>query len=468
MRASMRWNLRLLMCAALVASLCAGLGAAAPQELSARLKSQVLERYRVLPLSDGIVLAPRHGSGASIELNDRGIAIDGTAVTGRELRERLGKDADLILQLSYVDPAALRAAFGGEAPATPAPPEATPAPAPSEPPAATTPPTVAPEPVPAPPEPPPSPKRMRHGAKVTFLRSITVDEDEEVTDAVVAIGGNVEVNGHVREDVVAVLGSVRLGPHAVVDGSVTSVGGRVDHSSGAEVHGEINEVAIGHDGEKPFRFVPFWVPGMGHDVVSGSVRLFGTLLRIALVLLLALIIVVAAQTPVDRIARRAGDDALLSGFVGLLFQVLVVPLTVLVVVVLAISIIGIPLLVLVPFALLALFFGVLLGFVGVARRVGEWVAPSRGALVGTTVGVVIIAAGTILARLVWLLPAPVGVIAFIVAVAGFFMEYVAWTVGIGAMLLTRFGTRGPGMEPFDRPTIVPPIPALDSELRSEL
>jgi hypothetical protein len=253
-----------------------------------------------------------------------------------------------------------------------------------------------------------------------------------------------------------------------VDGSVTSVGGRVEHESGAEVRGEINEVAIGHDGEKPFRFVPFWVPGIGHDVMSGSVRLFGTLLRIALVLLLALIIVVAAQLPVDRIARKAGDDALLSGFVGLLFQVLVVPLTVLVVVVLAISIIGIPLLVLVPFALLALFFGVLLGFVGVARRVGEWIAPAKGALVGTAVGVVIIAAGTILARLVWLLPAPVGAIAFIVAVAGFFMEYVAWTVGIGAMLLTRFGTRGPGMERFDTPTVVPPIPTLDSELRGEL
>ena len=134
------------------------------------------------------------------------------------------------------------------------------------------------------------------------------------------------------------------------------------------------------------------------------------------------------------------------------------------VVVLAITIIGIPLLVLVPFALLALFFGVLLGFVGVARRVGEWVAPSRGALVGTSVGVVMVAAVTVLARLVWLLPAPVGVVAFIVAVAGFFMGIPAWTVGIGAMLLTRFGTRGPGMEPFDRPTIVPPIPALDPDL----
>ena len=86
MRASTRWSLRLLVCAAVTAALWAGLAAAAPPELSAHLKSQVLEHYRVLPLSDGIVLAPRHGSGPSIELNDRGIAIDGTAVTGRELR----------------------------------------------------------------------------------------------------------------------------------------------------------------------------------------------------------------------------------------------------------------------------------------------------------------------------------------------------------------------------------------------
>ena len=117
-----------------------------------------------------------------------------------------------------------------------------------------------------------------------------------------------------------------------------------------------------------------------------------------------------------------------------------------------------------PFALVALLFGVLMGFVGVAQRVGTWaVGPGRGSLVATAVGVVLIAAGAILARLLWLLPGPVAPIAIVVSVLGLFLEYVAWTVGLGAVLLTRFGTRGlsDGGE-FYVPPVPPPASANTS------
>jgi hypothetical protein len=186
-------------------------------------------------------------------------------------------------------------------------------------------------------------------------------------------------------------------------------------------------------------------------------------------LLLCLVVVIVAERPVSRIARRAGDEPLMSGFVGLLAQVLVVPLTVLTVVVLAVSIIGIPLLLLVPFALLALLVGALMGFVGVAWRVGQWAVGPKSPVVMTAVGVIIIAAGTILARLLGLLPGPIAPLAFIVAVIGFFLEFVAWTVGLGALLLTRFGTRGPsmvdelasGVPPIPHAPEPPPIPYVD-------
>jgi hypothetical protein len=35
-------------------------------------------------------------------------------------------------------------------------------------------------------------------------------------------------------------------------------------------------------------------------------------------------------------------------------------------------------------------------------------------------------------------------VTWFVALSGFIVEYVAWTVGLGAALLTRFGTRGGG------------------------
>ena len=95
-----------------------------------------------------------------------------------------------------------------------------------------------------------------------------------------------------------------------------------------------------------------------------------------------------------------------------------------------------------------------------ARRVGAWaVGAHRGPLVSTAVGVVLVASGAIFARLLWLLPGPVAPIAIIVSVVGLFLEYVAWTVGAGAMLLTRFGTRGRGETPTGGQW-APPIPPI--------
>jgi hypothetical protein len=417
------------------------------------VKAAVLDHYRVLLVRDGIVLTPKRGSARAIEIRSGSIAIDGSPVTGRELHDRLGADADLVAQLSFVSTDALREAFGGPAPAAPSAPEtpsASAAPEAAEPPPAV---EAVPPPVAAPPA-PPEPPRRKSSAKVRFGGSIEVAEDEVVSDPVVAIGGNVNVLGRVEDDVVAVGGSVHLGPKAEVTGSVTAVGGSVEQERGATVDGEVQEVGVAG----PVHFGPQHWWAMGHDVFSGWFRLFGTVLRVALVILLALIIAIAAERPVARIARKAGEEPWTSGFVGLAAQVFFVPVLVVTVVVLAISIIGIPLLVLVPFALIALLFGVLMGFTGVAHRVGVWaVGPHRGALVATAVGAVLIAAGTFLARFLWLLPGPIAPIAIVVTILGFFLEYVAWTVGLGAMLLTRFGTRGLAM---NEEVFVPPVPPV--------
>ncbi|HEX2311241.1 MAG TPA: polymer-forming cytoskeletal protein [Vicinamibacterales bacterium] len=430
-------------------------GAAA--EVPADVKTEVLQRFRVLVISDGVVLTPRSGSDRTIEIRNNSIAIDGTGVSGSELRDRLGADADVVLRLSYVAPEALRAAFTAPAaPAAPAPPGA---PAASAPPAAPASP-AAPEP-PAPPAEPEREWRRKSGAKVSVLGSVEVDEDERATEAVVAVIGNVTVKGRVEDDVVAVLGDVHLGPRAVVTGSVTSVGGRIEQEPGAEIHGDVNEVRLRHGGWHGAGVG--WRPWMDtREMFSGWFGLMGTLLRIALVMLLTLIVAIAASSPVERISRRAGSDPWVSGFVGLAAQVLFVPVLVVTVVFLAISIIGIPLLLLVPFALVALLFGVLMGFTGVARRVGEWaVGPYKGPLVAITVGVAVITAAAVVTRILWLIPGPTGPLAFAVWLIALFIEYIAWTVGLGALLLTRFGTRGPSTVTADvvPPPVPPPLPA---------
>ena len=416
--------------------------------VDAALKSRVESRFRVLQVRDGLVLTPRREVRGlqSIEIRDGLIAVDGTPTTGAQLRERLGADADLVLQVWYLSPAVLTA---WDAPPPPPPPPPTP---PDE---AST--DADDEKKPAD-EPPSNIHWRKSSAKVHIGSSIVVGEDELVTDPVVAIGGSVTVLGRVDDDVVAVGGSVRLGPKAHVRGDVTAVGGSVDQEKGATIGGTVNEVRIGPQ----FNFGPWHAfDGMwfdGWDVVSDGFRLLGTVMRVSLVLLLALLVALIAARPVQRISDRVGRDPWLSGFTGLLAQLLFIPVLVLTIVILAVSIIGIPLLLLVPFGIVGFLIAMLVGFAGVALRLGRWaVGDERPAFVAMAVGVVLVSAVALVTRTLALLPVPLWPISWILALTAFFLEYLAWTVGLGAALLTRFGTRGTAT-PFD--VAPPPLPVV--------
>ncbi len=90
--------------------------------------------------------------------------------------------------------------------------------------------------------------------RVQFGSSINVTEDEDVgslvcigcsvrvagtSSDVVAIGGRVQVEGHVKGDVVAIGGGVMLGENAKVGGDVVTIGGELARQNGSEVGGEI-------------------------------------------------------------------------------------------------------------------------------------------------------------------------------------------------------------------------------------
>ena len=69
-------------------------------------------------------------------------------------------------------------------------------------------------------------------------------EDEEVTGQVVAVLGSVRIDGEVGDQVGRRARVGRLGPKAVVNGDVVSVGGRVRRADGSQVHGGVTEVSL--------------------------------------------------------------------------------------------------------------------------------------------------------------------------------------------------------------------------------
>jgi hypothetical protein len=400
---------------------------------SSGLRQDIERRFEVLALRDGLLLRPRiAGAVSSIEVEGGTIAIDGRVAAGAEVRDRLGEDADLVIRLSYLDAEAQRRLFDavpadrGDA-AVPLPPEP-----------------------PAPPSPlPESTRTRRSGDRVRFGGSVRVEADELVTGDVVAIGGSVTVDGEVTGDVVAVGGSVRLGPNADVRGDVAVVGGVLHRSEGARVRGRVSDVGrfdfnwFGPTRRRPGPWWQWMRPW-------GSVfALMSTTVRFAILSLLVCLVLLLGPTYVERVAARAAAEPLKAGLVGFLAQLLFLPLLVATIVVLVVTIIGIPLLVLVPFAIIGFALVFLIGFAAVSRRLGGVLAARlgwshRSSYLVAVLGVVVVLSPVLIGRLLGLAGGLLWPLAAVLVAVGFVVEYVAWTVGLGAVALVRFQSPQPG------------------------
>jgi hypothetical protein len=414
---------------ALMAAVCTALsvsGAAAAQgggDRHADLARQLERQFTMLPIVGGVVLTPKTSIGGvrSVELSNGTLSIDGTAVTGAELREKLGADADAVLQLSYLSPAEQRAlvSAGASEPATP--PQARPRGREFD---------------------FQFPPRARGGDAVNFARDTRVERGDVVNGNAISVGGSVTVLGEVRGDAVAIGGDMDLGPTAVVTGRVVVVGGRLRQDPAARVGGGVRQI-----GWNDARFGSFWRRSWDRTTLSGwsfaaPLALIAQIIRLGVMCLLTVLVVLVGGNVVDRIGRRAAAEPFKAGAIGLLSQLLFLPLLVVIIILLCITIVGIPLLALIPFAVLGLALVGLVGFAAVALRVGQAVgerlAWSGGPYLLAVTGVIVLLAPILIARLIGLAGFPLSLFSAVLAGVGLVLEYIAWTIGFGAVALTRF------------------------------
>ena len=401
------------------------------------LRERIEQRYDVVPLSDGIALRPktRGRDVRLIEVTDGAIAINGSTVSGRELRDRAGADAEAILRLSYLTAAEQRELF---APPLPAAVPDTPPVERAEPPAV--------EPRSSAPAPPRRARRTS-GDRVRVFGDVVVHEDEQIDGEVIAVLGSVRVDGEVSDQVVAVLGSVNLGPSAVVRGDIVSVGGRVHRAAGAQAHRAVTEVSLGDSGMRVHMSPWFddwgWGPFVWFEEFGALPRLVGTGIRACLLLLLAGIALVVARRSVDASAQRVSDNPVRATLIGLVAQVMILPVLIVTAIVLAISIVGIPLLLLLPFVVLFLIMMAVVGFTGTAAAIGGFVrrrfAPGpAGAFVSVAVGIFVILLPLLIGRMLAVAGWPATPLAFLLIATGFAVELLAWASGFGAVLTNAF------------------------------
>jgi hypothetical protein len=274
---------------------------------------------------------------------------------------------------------------------------------------------------------------------------VTVREGEVVLGDAVAIGGSVTVDGEVRGSVAAIGGNVMLGPHAVVGEDVAAIGGHLTRDPGARVEGKISEVGLGD-----IFTSRQWSRTWNSDAVFGpSFALMSTIFRLVISCLCCAFVVLLGQPYVDRVGARAFYEPVKSWAMGFLVELLFAPAIVLVCLLLIITIIGIPLLlILIPIIIGVLFIVALFGFASVARVIGQKVGErlhwtETNAYLITFVGVVAIMTPLLLARLLGVAGGPLSPIAFGLMVLGRLVEYLVWTVGLGAVVLSRFSPQTP-------------------------
>jgi hypothetical protein len=249
-----------------------------------------------------------------------------------------------------------------------------------------------------------------NGNLVLFGGDATVESGALVQGSVVVFGGDVDVDGTVDENVIVIGGDAQIGSHAIIEGDLVNPFGSIDRGFGAQVQG--NQVSnIGPGVFREFRWV------LGGHLFSGAWISFNTIAMTGVAFLLALFVPEPLRRTASTIATRPGT----SGGLGALTFILL-PFVLVVTIITCI---------LPPIILLLAIAGGIFGWAALGLEIGRLLARSLRSdwspVMQATVGTVLL---TLVAGLLTLIP-------FI----GWLPGFVLGAAGLGAVLLTRFGTQ---------------------------
>lgn len=292
------------------------------------------------------------------------------------------------------------------------------------------------------------PNGIRLDAAAVHQGSQTVAAGTTLSGDIAAWHGDLEVSGTVDGNAVAIDGDVIVRQGGVVHGNAVAVGGQV-HIDGGTVDGEMRSLSALTVGP-----IAANTPPTRAERAKRSVSLaVGWYLVLAII---GVAVLLFARHNLETVAEAIRDDFSRSFFYGLLGQVALMPLLVVGIVALAITIVGI---LLIPFAIVAFVLAVAgalaLGFLAMSLVSGDAIMRWRGAvgndwapalqllLIGLSVYFVLWAVGGLLEWAGWL--------GGLVRLVAFVVTWVAVTVGLGATIASRGGTRSVGAPPTTPP-----------------
>ena len=319
------------------------------------------------------------------------------------------------------------------------------------------------------PEPPHAPDDNSNDL-VRFGQDIIIPAGKVIDGDVVAIGGSITVFGRVKGSCTAVGGSVSVRDKGAIEGDAVSVGGSTTESDSANVAG--SNVSVGG---WPFKGHHGVIPILGIMGLGAIAGIFTTIIQYLLTIFFAWLALMLARERIENAVDRMGHDfgkSLLWGLVGWMSMIVAIPaiavVSLIAMVILVITIIGIPVAILLAivmvFALIAAVLGIIVatflaymnGAMYLGRRIharrspGVAISPIHAVIVGTLVilGLKLLAGVLSLIGLVFVMPLGIAL-----GIMGGVLLVIFSTAGLGAMIMTRF-SKG-----FVAGAGVPPAPA---------
>ncbi len=201
-------------------------------------------------------------------------------------------------------------------------------------------------------------KRSSRDVVRVFQGNITVKQGQIVQGDVVCVGGSIhlESGSVVQGDAVAVGGSVTVNEGALVLGQAVAVLGDVDVDRGGQVMGEHVQVGLSKIFPRPRK--SGWLRSLGPFGFFPTIALF------AIMYLVGLLVLRMWPERVRNVSHAMFESPVRAFTIGFLCWLLLLPLVVL----LFISIAGIPVIPLLP---VIMFLSIVLGLSSLALRIGE-------------------------------------------------------------------------------------------------
>lgn len=268
------------------------------------------------------------------------------------------------------------------------------------------------------------------GDLIVFNGDVTLEPGSVVEGSVIVWNGNAEVEGTIEKDIVVSNGDIHLGSGAWVQGdAVCSWHCDLEREEGARLDGERVEGLPGNWSRPDFTWTPqapfsFWTSGPGW-ALNKAFEVIRAMLAVLVVAAIAGLVALIWPQQVAQAGRTAVEAPLACLGVGLLTMLAAIALAVLLVLTICLP----------PLVIFALVAAGLFGWICIGALVGERlltalkareIAPLWAAGLGTLLITLIAAALSV---------------AFCLAPLGWLLTFVVGCLGLGAVVLTRFGTR---------------------------